>query len=93
LLSRQWLVILSNLLNKIPININSLFFIIRNAKNLPRNLLTIHWSVIDPAGKSKNFNAEAFVTQNNADCLDHLTCIGKTNDTTSDIPPNGLFIQ
>jgi len=68
-------------------------FQIGKAKNLLGNLLTIHWSVIDTAGKGKNFNAEAIVTQNNAECLDHLTCIGKTNDTTTYIPTNGLFIQ
>jgi hypothetical protein len=68
-------------------------FHLGKANNLMGNLLTITWSVIDPAGKGKNFNAVAVVSQNNVERFDHLTCIGKTNDTTTYVPDSGLFIK
>jgi hypothetical protein len=67
-------------------------FQLGRADNLIGNILTIHWSVIDPSGKDKNFYAEAVVTQNNTECSNHLNCIGKTNDTTTYIPDSALFI-
>jgi hypothetical protein len=68
-------------------------FQLGKANYLLGNLLTINWSVIDPAGKDKNFSAEAVVSQNKVDRLDHLTCIGKTNDITTHILSSGLFIK
>ncbi|MDR3666985.1 MAG: hypothetical protein P4L35_09095 [Ignavibacteriaceae bacterium] len=68
-------------------------FQLGKAKDLLGNLLTINWTIIDLAGRGKNINAEAIVTQNNKECLNHISCMGTTKNTTSNIPTSGKFIK
>jgi len=68
-------------------------FLLGKAKDLSGSLLTIDWTISDPAGAGNKFNAEAIVNQNNIDCKEHQTCTGTTNNTITHYPTSGTFIN
>ena len=68
-------------------------FVLGKANKLIGSLLTIDWTIIDPAGKDNNFNAEAAIYQDNVKCEEPLLCTGTTSDTAINYPSSGLFIN
>jgi len=67
-------------------------FTLGKAKDMVGLGLIIYWAVIDPAGAGNNFEAEAVVTQNNLECLEHQVCKGITNDNSFPFVNTGTFI-